>query len=154
MASLVRKLQGSVLIKFKAGMINHIPQGMWLLLRLPQYGAHQSRHVGQGDRACLGQLHCSGHFFTLAPHPSLSDTTSVSEKGNSDRNEVKMSNFMPNWTGLLGLPGNAQGEVSLCCGHLCGYVILLLTETLGKKNKHLFQLLDTASHRYGKEFGK
>lgn len=68
-ASLVRKLQGSVLIKFKAGMLNHIPQGMWLQLRIPQHGAHQTLHVGQGAWVCLRQLHCSGHFFTLAPLP-------------------------------------------------------------------------------------
>lgn len=48
--SLFRKLQGSLLIKFKAGVINHIPQGMCL------HGSHQTLHVGQGDGGCPRQL--------------------------------------------------------------------------------------------------
>lgn len=35
-----------------------------------------------------------------------------------------------------------------------GRAILPPSEMAAKRNKHLFQLLDTAAHRHGKEFGK
>lgn len=64
-ASLVRKLQDSVLIKFKAGLINHIPQGMWLPLGIPQHGAHQTIQRGQRASGCLGT-------FSPSPPPTPS----------------------------------------------------------------------------------
>lgn len=79
-ASLVRKLQDSVLIKFKAGLINHIPQGMGLPLGIPQHGAHQTLQMGRRASGCLRLLCCSGHFFTLASLTSSSVIQQVSPR--------------------------------------------------------------------------
>lgn len=83
-ASLVGKLQDSLLTKFKAGMINHISQGMWVPTenpptQVPPSPLLRTKELELPQAAPL----LKAFYFTPASH-SLSDAASVSQKGNSE----------------------------------------------------------------------
>lgn len=83
-ASLVGKLQDSLLTKSKAGMINHISQGMWvptenLPTQVPPSPLLGTRELQLPQAAPP----LEAFYFTPASH-SLSDAASVSQKGNSE----------------------------------------------------------------------
>lgn len=132
------KYKISLLIKLKARIINHFPQGLRISL-------HRSPQT-----LCLDKTAPVDSYPSSSPHRptstlfSLSDAASVSQKGNSrDWNWMRMNNFMSNQWGLRA-PWKCKRET---CSLLWASTLMCYLTAKAKKNKHLLQHMDAASHR-------